>query len=411
MPLAAPYPTLRLRAEPVAELSGFVASSVCAKTMSRLSKLQPSSPTTQSSVAFIHHKEQPDSSKRDQHERVLELLRTALASANLISTTTDITTVASDNAECSTPVQQRPSLEQHRAILAALLRDMQNPQAEAIVAVNSLLSNRTKLGLLDPASVREYCYAAQSSDSPDEEGTVAYPIGPSSHLCAGESNLSSSFNSDDTAATLASSEEECAEARAAASHIGPPEEGEEGPVGFETPLQQHASRSIKSSFIEGWASSGFWRGVSARSWSSVDSSSGRRRTSVSSERTAVALGDAPLSTEASADAPVALPDVLGICWPLDDAAKEAANSWGRFYAELGDVRVPTRFRSPLNSLAMLATEQLMMRNDKIVCPLKNRLLEANPRRQRFEDYIRTTGSIPPPGYAGELPASSLRNEV
>ncbi|KAJ2907573.1 hypothetical protein GGI21_003752 [Coemansia aciculifera] len=92
--------------------------------------------------------------------------------------------------------------------------------------------------------------------------------------------------------------------------------------------------------------------------------------------------------------PAAMADHEGTCWPLSEAAKDITRSWGRFYADLGSVRVPSRFRVPRHSLAMLASEQLMMRNDKIVCPLKNRLQEANPRRQLFEDYIHATGTIP-----------------
>ncbi|KAJ1932429.1 hypothetical protein FBU59_006373 [Linderina macrospora] len=106
-----------------------------------------------------------------------------------------------------------------------------------------------------------------------------------------------------------------------------------------------------------------------------------------------------------------MPDHLGICWPLDDSAREAARSWGRFYADLGDTRVPSRFRTPERSLAMLATEQLMMQNDKIVCPLKNRLQEPNPRRQQFEEYVRATGSLPPPAVSSESVKSPLSCEL
>ncbi|KAJ2548653.1 hypothetical protein GGH95_006393, partial [Coemansia sp. RSA 1836] len=134
--------------------------------------------------------------------------------------------------------------------------------------------------------------------------------------------------------------------------------------------------------FELWASGGgFWRRRTGH---------GRRASSV---HTAVAPEEA--EEEEEEPKPAAMADHAGTCWPLDAAAGDAARGWGRFYAELGGVRVPTRFRVPRHSLAMLAAEQLMMRNDKIVCPLKNRLQEPNPRRQRFEAHIHATGTVPP----------------
>ncbi|KAJ2630346.1 hypothetical protein H4R22_002737 [Coemansia sp. RSA 1290] len=119
--------------------------------------------------------------------------------------------------------------------------------------------------------------------------------------------------------------------------------------------------------IAAWAIGGRWGGS-------------RRGRSIASDRTLT--GDAALE-----------PDELGVCWPVaGGCAREAP----RFDAELGAVRVPPRFRVPQHSLAMLAGEQRMMRSDKIVCPLKNRLQEVNPRRQCFEDVVRATGAIPPP---------------
>ncbi|KAJ2310019.1 hypothetical protein H4S02_009177 [Coemansia sp. RSA 2611] len=113
-----------------------------------------------------------------------------------------------------------------------------------------------------------------------------------------------------------------------------------------------------------------------------------------------------IASDATLVEPTAAPDDMGVCWPLDYGSSRAC---GRFFADLGEVRVPSRFRVPQNSLAMLAGEQLMMRNDKIVCPLKNRLQEVNPRRQCFEDYVRATGAIPPPP-AAVRPPSRLRDE-
>ncbi|KAJ2165332.1 hypothetical protein IW139_003144 [Coemansia sp. RSA 353] len=85
-------------------------------------------------------------------------------------------------------------------------------------------------------------------------------------------------------------------------------------------------------------------------------------------------------------------DALGVCWPLRGACTRTGSG---FYALLGEVRVPSRFRVPSHSLMMLASEQRMVASDKIVCPLKNRLQEVNPKRQGFEDYVRATGCIPP----------------
>ncbi|KAJ2503025.1 hypothetical protein GGH96_000624 [Coemansia sp. RSA 1972] len=85
-------------------------------------------------------------------------------------------------------------------------------------------------------------------------------------------------------------------------------------------------------------------------------------------------------------------DALGVCWPLHGACTQTGSG---FYALLGEVRVPSRFRVPSHSLMMLASEQRMVASDKIVCPLKNRLQEVNPKRQGFEDYVRATGCIPP----------------
>ncbi|KAJ2482275.1 hypothetical protein IWW56_001180 [Coemansia sp. RSA 2131] len=103
-----------------------------------------------------------------------------------------------------------------------------------------------------------------------------------------------------------------------------------------------------------------------------------RGRSISSERTCV-------DAEPEADA-------LGVCWPLRGACTRTGSG---FYALLGEVRVPSRFRVPSRSLMMLASEQRMVASDKIVCPLKNRLQEVNPKRQGFEDYVRATGCIPP----------------
>ncbi|KAJ2341984.1 hypothetical protein IWW50_005918 [Coemansia erecta] len=114
-----------------------------------------------------------------------------------------------------------------------------------------------------------------------------------------------------------------------------------------------------------------------------------RGRSISSERTCV---------DARAE-----PDTQGVCWPLGAAAGARAHV-GSFFADLGEVRVPSRFRVPQHSLGMLACEQRMVGSDKIVCPLKNRLQEVNPRRQAFEDYVRATGCIPPPPAAARRPS-------
>ncbi|KAJ1944572.1 hypothetical protein EC988_005954 [Linderina pennispora] len=338
-------PAMRLRSAPVAELSGFVAST--SNTTSR------KSPKKQRPFAYSARRAPivnsvSKSATTDQHTRVLELLRAALT--------------ASPEAEKPAETageDKRQKLVELRTAFIGVLRELQMPQADSIMSVSELLQNRSELGLLDLASVSEFCHSEldDSASCIDEDAAPMLPA---------------SYSSDDT--TLLGTDDELFAERSADS-----------------------GRPSKTSFIESWAHNGFWRGVSTRSWMSPQERRSRRRTSASSDSTLVA--------------PYAVPDHLGICWPLDDTAREAARSWGRFYADLGDTRVPSRFRTPDNSLAMLATEQLMMRNDKIVCPLKNRLQETNPKRQQFEEYVRATGSLPPPAVSSDFTKSPLRNEL
>ncbi|KAJ1717930.1 hypothetical protein LPJ61_007035, partial [Coemansia biformis] len=264
------------------------------------------------------------------------------------------------------PASEKPArwaavLAEERAAVVEALRELQHPHAETIGAIHALLENRVWLGLFSRAAACRV--VAQWPDILELPLTITATV-------SAASSVSSSLESDESAATLACTSDD---ALAASSYdqldagLGDYDEDGGDPL----------------SLVEPWAASGYWCG-----------------SSVCSETTLVGGSDAAArvpDSAATADArPAVMADEMGICWPVGGAASDAACSWGRFYAELGEVRVPTRFRVPQHSLSKLATEQLMMRNDKIICPLKNRLQEANPRRQDFEDHIRATGTIPMP---------------
>ncbi|KAJ2473995.1 hypothetical protein GGI02_000456 [Coemansia sp. RSA 2322] len=258
---------------------------------------------------------------------------------------------AAESSEISEPVERWGlRLKEQRAAFAGALRALQHPHGDTIEALNALLCNRVAIGLLDAASAGEH--GRRSRGRGVGGGCGAQPIamaGGGRERAGGSRSLSSSLGSDDSAA-----------------------ETLDGDGDGDADRAGDADRD------------GLWR-------------THRRSASVCSDHTAV-------GSDSCEDA---LADGMGTCWPLDAASADAARAWGRFYADLGGVRVPTRFRVPRHSLAMLAAEQLMMRNDKIVCPLKNRLHEPNPRRQRFEDHIAATGELPPPPPAA-LRRSPLR---
>ncbi|KAJ1821474.1 hypothetical protein LPJ56_001137, partial [Coemansia sp. RSA 2599] len=287
------------------------------------------------------------------------------------------------------------TLERQRLALVGLLREMQSPNAEAIVSTHSLLCNRSRLGLLDMASARGYGRAMQGTD---ESSKAVEPIGIIDGERSPDATLASSLASDSSEETLnennaeteadADAEYDGLVIRTSSDHCATA--ALQAAAQTQEPKLEPATSGLKASLVDMWASNGFWRGVSARPWSARAS----RRESVCSINTLVSAQD-PRS--AATNEAAALPDVGGVCWALTDALHElATQSWSRFYASLGGVRVPTRYRTPLHSLTMLATEQLMMCNDKLICPLKNRLQEPNPRRQVFEEYIRATGTVPPP---------------
>ncbi|KAI9501663.1 hypothetical protein BX070DRAFT_236551 [Coemansia spiralis] len=419
------YQPPRLHAEPIAELSGFVA---CNKPV-RLSKQGSTvSLLRKPSLSPLHLTKNSSNivsgsnnsiSISSNHERTLEMLRTVLCSIKPLDSSCELEAsiaLHKEALEMQAP-QKLVGLESHRASLIEALRELQHPGAETIASINALLCNRVKLGLLNATSAASYhVFSVQSIDADD---VLTMPIGfvgksIVSHT-ADSNNISSSLDSNGSSETL-TEEDDDDDINGPATYAGDIDVLDACVAGSSD--EPSAVISAKTGLIEMWASNGFWRGVSTRPWSA--SSSVRRSSTFSgstlAEGTSDSVNDAYNNHGASVPsanvAVKALPDDMGICWPLDDVASEAASSWGRFYADLGGVRVPTRFRTPRHSLAMLATEQRMMCNDKIVCPLKNRLQEPNPRRQQFEDYIRETGTLPPPPpVSRNKPRSPLCSEI
>ncbi|KAJ2456379.1 hypothetical protein GGF42_003271 [Coemansia sp. RSA 2424] len=356
-----PYMATRTRTAPVAELSNVMAYNAPPRgLLAKAGGGCGGQLTKKKSYASLHgnsalllcgsptNLDKKSSASATRAIRALELLRSALAAAQVLGGELELRPEAAvaDVAESIEPAARAfwgLTLDEQRAAFVSTLRLVQHPHADVIGPLNLLLCNRAAIGLLSPASAADYSYAMQRAAC---SGSSAVPIAIASlaRSAAAACSLSSSLDSSESEATLA------AESDAAAEPEG---------------------------LFELWASGGgLWRRAS-------------------SVHTAVAIEEEE-EEAAEEPKPAAMADHAGTCWPLDAAAGDAAaRGWGRFYAELGGVRVPTRFRVPRHSLAMLACEQLMMRNDKIVCPLKNRLQEPNPRRQRFEAHIHATGTVPP----------------
>ncbi|KAJ1721246.1 hypothetical protein LPJ53_004203 [Coemansia erecta] len=399
----------KLRAEPVAELCDFVAS--CSKP-TRLQKAPLSADAKQTLLKrqatsytslrrtsrLVDRDTASPAAKRSaadkQHERTLVLLRTVLESATRAASEQQVPeqTASEDRSTVATA-----TLEEKRQALVELLREMQSPNAESIVPTHSLLCNRAKLGLLDSQSARKHGHAMARAGN---GAAAAMPIGIVAGPLSGDSTLASSLESD-------ASDETLTEADGDSEYDGL-EIQLSGDRSGQLPAPSATSTGLKASLIDMWANNGgFWRGVSVRPWSTRAS----RRASTCSVNTLISAQDSRSAD--TLEVAEAVPDVGGICWALSDALEELAKqSWTRFYASLGGVRVPTRFRTPEHSLNMLACEQLMMRNDKLICPLKNRTQEPNPRRQLFEEFIRATGTVPPPDSAADRKACSpLRSEL
>ncbi|KAJ2779199.1 hypothetical protein H4R18_004144 [Coemansia javaensis] len=358
MPAHAPHAPARLRCAPVAELCGVVASN------GRRAAL-PRRPSCRALPARASQKAPPaaDAPSR-RHGRSLEILRAVLAAAAALQSRPAAEKPAAEKP-APAPGSGAALLAERRAALVGALRGLQHPHAETVGAIHALLENRVWLGLLSAAAA---CAYAAPLDLPLAIAAPAIP---------------SSLESRDTAATLVADDDD--------------DDDDDG-YGDSDPFGPLAGGLARFDADDDGDSDGSGLWSHSRRW---------RGPSISSECTLVGVSDAlhvpgaiPDDDDdddaAAAAAPAAIPDDMGVCWPLGGSPTDSARSWGRFYAELGQLRVPTRYRVPHRSLAMLATEQLMMRNDKIVCPLKNRLQESNPRRQAFEDYIRATGSIPPP---------------
>ncbi|KAJ2711566.1 hypothetical protein H4R19_003186 [Coemansia spiralis] len=288
--------------------------------------------------------------QQQRHGRSLELLRAVLTTAAVAA----LEAVAPARSAGDSPGCWTAALADKRAVFVEALRELQHPHAEAIGTIHALLDNRVCLGLLSPAAAGAFGLCSDDD--------VGLPLSVATTLSI-DGSLSSSLESTDSAATFA------------------------GPSDDE--LDDGYDDGEQLSLVDAWASGRRWPGPP-------------RGSSICSEATLAG------SCDTARSAP--LPDDMGICWPLGGTHSDAACAWGRFYAELGEMRIPTRFRTPQHSLAKLATEQLMMRNDKIVCPLKNRLQEPNPRRLAFEDHIRATGIILPPTVATRH-CSPLRSET
>ncbi|KAJ2695067.1 hypothetical protein GGH99_000341 [Coemansia sp. RSA 1285] len=451
MYLALPHQrSSRLHAEPIAELSGVVAYNKPtwqtekhatrkthlprhpgSQSLLHYTRSIPSQTTTTTTTSATRSTGSNGCNNGSSHERTLEMLRSVLCSAkSLLPSDLDAETCRPE-AKIAVLQNKPAGLEAHRAAFVEALRELQLPGAESIAAINALLCNRVKLGLLDAVKASNYrTLAARPTSAGSALGVsiVTFADVDDEQLRA-NSNISSSLNSTESSETLASDDADAS----AADDAGTAEllySMDGNSSSSSSSSESQPVLSTKSSLIEMWATSGFWRGVSTRAWSGTSFIQERRNVSISSGSTltaSVSDGDAENDTAsnsnsnsnsqppAEAEAAGAVPpmaDELGVCWPLDEASSERAGSWGHFYAQLGDVRVPTRFRTPHQSLVMLATEQSMMASDKIVCPLKNRLQEPNPRRQLFEDHIRETGLLPPPLPTGtNRPRSPLCNQL
>ncbi|KAJ2876381.1 hypothetical protein GGH93_000790 [Coemansia aciculifera] len=389
MPIAAPYPTIRTRTAPIAELSSVVAYNA----PPRLPKSSTTQLTKKKSYASLHssallhgrtsvRKSSSSPIPSASHERALELLRTVLATAQVLGSELEPSQeVVAESTEPAARALWSLTLDEQRIAFIETLHQLQHPHADVIGSLNSLLCNRVAIGLLCPTSATDYSCAMQRAACNSSAAVPIDIVGLTRSAAA--CSLSSSFGSDESVTTLGA------------------DDAERFDLGDAIDQVEQTAQGLKLSLVEMWASGGFWRGVSTRSWNN-----NHRGSSVHSAQTVVAEEPSPAEVR-----PTAITDHLGTCWPLDEASKDITSGWGRFYADLGGVRVPTRFRVPRHSLTMLATEQLMMHNDKIVCPLKNRLQEANPRRQRFEDYINATGTIPLQVPPTKLRRSPLRDSV
>ncbi|KAJ2534959.1 hypothetical protein EV175_006970, partial [Coemansia sp. RSA 1933] len=171
------------------------------------------------------------------HERTLEMLRTALTASRLTLSDASGPGATQDDGRAKSAESQGPKmsvgLEAHRAAFLETLYEVQESVAESIAAINALMCNRVKLGLLDATSARKY-YAQATGG---EDDTLAMPIDPVDEC---DSGISSSLDSNGSSDTLTMDDAD----------------GEE--------QQQQPVQSTKSGLIEAWAANGFWRGVSTR---------------------------------------------------------------------------------------------------------------------------------------------------
>ncbi|KAJ2722269.1 hypothetical protein GGI07_003415 [Coemansia sp. Benny D115] len=391
---------LLLRAEPIAQVTAFVAGSSPAARAPAAGKLakQPSFPSLHCSPLLQSRSSAgSNASSKSKEPDALGLLRALLAAAAAVAAKApeapqqQQTTTLPPAKDAYHPPQRRmaqAALEEQRHKLAGILIEQQphlRQLAENILAAHALLSNRVALGLTDAASARAYADARSHRRSIGNLTVVPMDIVSDSPWPTSDADaLASSLDSDASQETLGRDDDSVSDDEDDdVLLIRPTAASKTGAASSAASASSSSSSSgLKASLVELWA-------VNSSIWSPANRS--EQAPSLCSEA-ATTMEDSHLD---SLDAQL-LPDASGICWALTDQdAQDAAGSWGRFFASLGGVRVPTRFRTPQGSLAMLATEQLMMLNDKLVCPLRNRLQEPNPRRTAFEEHIRLTGALPP----------------
>ncbi|KAJ1891541.1 hypothetical protein LPJ66_006863, partial [Kickxella alabastrina] len=246
----------RLRAEPIAEVCGFVASNkpvrivpAASRLPQSLSKAPAYTSPRRSTLLCSRDTSKVAATAKTQHERALSLLRTVLATAKLVPLSEGLQPepAASEKQAWGLDV-----LEEQRLALVRMLRDTQSAQAEKVVAAHALMSSRAGCGLVDAASARAYGRALHQSPAYG----IAMPA--AAHAVSSDDSLASSLSSTSSEATLNDGDGD-----------GDGDDAMDGPS--------------RPGLIESWAANSFWRGMSARPWSAS------RPGSVCSDRTLVSI--------------------------------------------------------------------------------------------------------------------------
>ncbi|KAJ1891433.1 hypothetical protein LPJ66_006924, partial [Kickxella alabastrina] len=242
----------RLRAEPIAEVCGFVASNKPVRIVPAASRLPQSlskapAYTSLRRSTLLCSRDTPKApaaaAAKTQHERALSLLRTVLATTKLVPLSEGL---QPEPAASEKQVWGLDVLEEQRLALVRMLRDTQRAQAEKVVAAHALMSSRAACGLVDAASARAYGRALRQSSAYG----IAMPA--AAHAVSSDDSLASSLSSTSSEATL--------------------NDGDDAMDGPSRP-----------GLIESWAANSFWRGMSARPWAAS------RPGSVCSDRTLVSI--------------------------------------------------------------------------------------------------------------------------